>query len=52
MLQGRVRIESPQQQRREVQPPLRFRHPAVNDLATDLLSLAEYDALILRSGVL
>ncbi len=38
-----------QQQRRDVQPPLRLRDPALNDLATDPLSLAEYDAFILRS---
>jgi len=38
-----------QQQRREVQPPLRFKDPALNELATDPLSLAQYDALILRS---
>ena len=38
-----------QQVRREVQPPLRFRDPALNELATDPLSLAEYDAFILRS---
>jgi hypothetical protein len=38
-----------QQQRREVQPPLRLRDPALNELATDPLSLAEYDAFILRS---
>jgi len=30
-----------QQQRREVQPPLQFRDPALNQLATDPLSLAE-----------
>ena len=38
-----------QQQRREVQPPLQLRDPALNELATDPLSLAEYDAFILRS---
>jgi transposase len=38
-----------QQQRRDVQPPLRLRDPALNELATDPLSLAEYDAFILRS---
>ena len=38
-----------QQQRREVQPPLRLRDPALNEPATDPLSLAEYDAFILRS---
>jgi len=38
-----------QLQRREVQPPLQLRDPALNDLATDPLSLAEYDAFILRS---
>ena len=29
-----------QQQRREVQPPLRLKDPALNELATDPLSLA------------
>jgi transposase len=38
-----------QQQRRDVQPPLQLRDPALNDLATGPLSLAEYDAFILRS---
>jgi transposase len=38
-----------QQHRREVQPPLRLKDPALNELATDPLSLAEYDAFILRS---
>lgn len=38
-----------QQQRRDVQPPLRLRDPALNDLATDPLSLAQYDAFILQS---
>jgi hypothetical protein len=38
-----------QQQRREVQPPLQLRDPALNELATDPLSLSEYDAFILRS---
>lgn len=37
-----------QQLRRDVQPPLRLRDPALNELATDPLSLAEYDAFILR----
>jgi hypothetical protein len=37
-----------QQQRREVQPPLLLKNPALNQLATDPLSLAEYDAFILR----
>ena len=37
------------QQRREVQPPIRFRNPALNELATDPLSLAQYDAFILSS---
>jgi len=42
-----------QQARREVQPPLELKDPALNQLATDPLSLAEYDAFILRSrGVL
>ena len=38
-----------QQQRRDVQPPLQLRDPALNELATDPLSLAEYDAFILHS---
>jgi transposase len=38
-----------QQMRRQMQPPLRLRDPALNELATDPLSLAEYDAFILRS---
>jgi hypothetical protein len=38
-----------QQSRREVQPPLRLKDPELNELATDPLSLAEYDAFILRS---
>jgi hypothetical protein len=38
-----------QQRRREVQPPLRLKDPALNELATDPLSLAQYDAFILHS---
>ena len=38
-----------QQMRRDVQPPLRFQDPQLNQLATDPLSLADYDAFILRS---
>jgi transposase len=38
-----------QQRRRDTQPPLRLRDSALNELATDPLSLAEYDAFILRS---
>jgi hypothetical protein len=38
-----------QQSRRDVQPPLRLKDPALNDLATDPLSLAGYDAFILHS---
>lgn len=37
-----------QQTRREVQPPVRLRQPELNDLATDPLSLAGYDAFILQ----
>lgn len=33
---------------RDVQPPLRLKHPELNALATDPLSLAEYDALLLH----
>lgn len=35
-----------QQTRRDVQPPLRLKDPELNQLATDPLSLAEYDAFI------
>jgi hypothetical protein len=38
-----------QQMRRDLQPPLRFQDPQLNQLATDPLSLADYDAFILRS---
>jgi transposase len=38
-----------EQVRRDVQPPLRFKDPELNELVTDPLSLAEYDAFILRS---
>ena len=38
-----------QQVRRDMQPPLRLRDPELNELATDPLSLAGYDAFILRS---
>ncbi len=38
-----------QQSRRDVQPPLELKDPALNQLATDPLSLAEYDAFILES---
>lgn len=38
-----------QQVRRDVQPPLRLKDPELNELATDPLSLVEYDAFILRS---
>jgi hypothetical protein len=38
-----------QQQRRDLQPPLRLKDPALNELTTDPLSLAGYDAFILRS---
>jgi hypothetical protein len=38
-----------QQERREVQPPLCLQDPQLNELATDPLSLAPYDAFILRS---
>jgi len=38
-----------QQSPREVQPPLRLKDPALNQLATDPLSLAAYDAFILRA---
>jgi predicted component of type VI protein secretion system len=37
------------QQRRDVQPPLRLGDPALNELATDPLSLPQYDAFILQS---
>ena len=38
-----------QQLRRDIQPPLRLKHPELNTLATDPLSLADHDALILHS---
>jgi hypothetical protein len=38
-----------QNTRREVQPPVRLRQSELNDLATDPLSLAGYDAFILQS---
>jgi transposase len=37
-----------QRVRREIQPPLRLKDPELNELATDPLSLAQYDAFILR----
>jgi len=39
-----------QQAPRQTQPPLRLRDPRLNDLATDPLSLLQYDAFILDSG--
>src|SRR6516225_5272254 len=42
-------ILSQQTLRREVQPPLRFKDPELNELITDPLSLADYDTFILRS---
>jgi hypothetical protein len=39
-----------QQAPRQTQPPLRLRDPRLNDLATDPLSLLEYDAFILDHG--
>jgi transposase len=38
-----------QQTRRDIQPPLRLKHPALNELATDPPSLADYDAFLLSS---
>jgi transposase len=38
-----------QQTRREIQPPLRFHDPRLNELVTDPLSLLDYDRFILRS---
>jgi hypothetical protein len=38
-----------QQARRDIQPPLRLKDPELNELTTDPLSLADYDAFILRS---
>jgi len=35
---------------RDVQPPLRLKNPALNELATDPLSLLAYDAFILNAG--
>src|SRR5207244_9434608 len=37
-----------QQTRREVQPPLRFQDPLLNELATDPLSLIDYDSFFIR----
>ena len=37
-----------QQARRDIQPPLRLQHPQLNELATDPLSLSDYDAFILQ----
>jgi hypothetical protein len=37
-----------QQTRREVQPPLRFQQPGLNELSTEPVSLADYDAFILQ----
>jgi hypothetical protein len=42
-------ILSQQQTRRDIQPPLRLIHSELNELATDPLSLADYDAVILQS---
>jgi len=39
-----------QQSPRQTQPALRLRDPRLNDLATDPLSLLEYDSFILDSG--
>jgi transposase len=38
-----------QQSRRDVQPPLQLKDPVLNELATDPLSLAAYDAFIIDS---
>lgn len=38
-----------QHMQRDLQPPLRFRDPQLNELATDPLSLADYDSFILRA---
>jgi hypothetical protein len=38
-----------EQSAREIQPLLRLKDPRLNGLATDPLSLLEYDALILNS---
>jgi hypothetical protein len=38
-----------EQSAREIQPLLRLKDPRLNELATDPLSLLEYDALILKS---
>jgi Integrase core domain len=38
-----------QQTRREIQPPLHFQDPLLNELATDPLSLLDYDRFILCS---
>jgi hypothetical protein len=38
-----------QQRQREVQPRLRLQDPQLNELATDPLSLADYDSFLLHS---
>lgn len=38
-----------QRRQRTIQPPLRFHNPQLNELATDPLSLADYDAFILHA---
>lgn len=43
-------LRQQQQGPRDMQPPLRLKHSALNELATDPLSLAEYDALLLPSA--
>ena len=37
-----------QQTRRDIQPRLRLKHPELDELATDPLSLIDYDAFILQ----
>jgi transposase len=43
-------LRQQQQGPRDLQPPLRLKQSILNELATDPLSLAEYDALLLPSG--
>ena len=43
-------LRQQQQGPRDIQPPLRLKHPALNELATDPLSLAEYDAFLIPTS--
>jgi len=43
-------VRQQQQGPRDIQPPLRLKHSALNELATDPLSLAEYDAFLIPAS--